>query len=617
MAGLNIVISAKDMASGAIHQVSSALDGVSKAAAAPGKALGGLVDGLGKVGLAGLGLKMGFEAASGAINTLVGDAMEAEKITAATNAVLASTKSVSGMTAESVADLATALSKVAPFEDDAIQGAENMLLTFTNIGKDIFPTATETVLNMSQALGQDLKASSIQLGKALNDPIAGISALTRVGVKFTDAQKDQIKALVAAGDTIGAQKIILKELETEFGGAARAAGTTFAGKLTILQTQLGNVKESIGNALLPVLSGLLDRAMPLIDAFGEWLPGALNGAISTLQNLGNLIGGMGLGQILEDLADPFADLVRNLQGGNLQGAVNSIISLLETIGEAIGPQLRAWAKAFLDWAKAMIPPVLAQLRDLGRQLFRWVQEQLPGWWDQLGLWTQQFIAWATAMIPPVLAELRKFADALLAWLVDESPNWIAAFTEWLVKAAVDIIPKLAQLLLALADWALNTAVPNIIIFAMKMGGAIVKGILDALVDLVPGLNKGIGEALRQIRVDIGPFHISADGFWIEPPETNWGNVNSMEAAGHQAAGTSYWRGGLTWVGEHGPELLNLPRGSAVYSNSQSMAMAASGGNTTIINVPVYGSVLTESNLIDAIHEGLLRKQRSNYSLGFS
>lgn len=47
----------------------------------------------------------------------------------------------------------------------------------------------------------------------------------------------------------------------------------------------------------------------------------------------------------------------------------------------------------------------------------------------------------------------------------------------------------------------------------------------------------------------------------------------MYGIGNNADGTDNWRGGLTWVGERGPELLNLPRGSAVYSNQQSMAMA--------------------------------------------
>jgi len=95
--------------------------------------------------------------------------------------------------------MADSLQRVTTFDDEAITGAQSLLLTFTKIGRDVFPEATRTVLDMSQALGQDLKSSSIQLGKALNDPITGITSLTRVGVTFTAEQKKLIESLVKTG----------------------------------------------------------------------------------------------------------------------------------------------------------------------------------------------------------------------------------------------------------------------------------------------------------------------------------------------------------------------------------------------------------------------------------
>jgi hypothetical protein len=71
-------------------------------------------------------------------------------------------------------------------------------------------------------LGTDLKGSAVQLGKALNDPIAGVGALSRVGVTFTETQKDMIKTMVEAGNVAGAQTLILDELGKEFGGSAKA-----------------------------------------------------------------------------------------------------------------------------------------------------------------------------------------------------------------------------------------------------------------------------------------------------------------------------------------------------------------------------------------------------------
>ena len=121
---------------------------------------------------------------------ITGAALDAEQAQAQLNAVIESTGGAAGVTTDMANDYANALSQVTMFDDEAILGGEAMLLTFTNIGQDVFPQATETILDMSQALGQDLNSSAMQLGKALNDPIQGVTALRRVGVQFTDDQED-------------------------------------------------------------------------------------------------------------------------------------------------------------------------------------------------------------------------------------------------------------------------------------------------------------------------------------------------------------------------------------------------------------------------------------------
>jgi hypothetical protein len=134
-------------------------------------------------------------------------------------------------------------------------------------GNKIFDQATQIVVDMSTALGQDLKSSSIQVGKALNDPIKGVTALQRVGVSFTKQQKDQIKTLVDSGKTLDAQKLILRELGKEFGGAAEAAATP----MDKLRVKVGNLEETIGTKLIPIedkaATFLLDKGIPAIEKF--------------------------------------------------------------------------------------------------------------------------------------------------------------------------------------------------------------------------------------------------------------------------------------------------------------------------------------------------------------
>ena len=254
---LQVVVSAKDDASQVFKNLGSSLNNVSDKVGKVGSEFASMA----KVGL-GVAVA-GTIALGGALYSCAQSAMEAQNAISQTYAVLESTGGIAGVTVGQVTELANALQKVTMFSDETVRGGENLLLTFTNIGKDIFPQATETMLDMSQALGQDVKSSAIQLGKALQDPILGVTALRRVGVNFNEAQAETIKKMVESGKMMEAQKYILKELQTEFGGAARAAGETFAGKLTILNNTFDDMKETIGFALLEGLD-------PLVNKFQEW-----------------------------------------------------------------------------------------------------------------------------------------------------------------------------------------------------------------------------------------------------------------------------------------------------------------------------------------------------------
>src|SRR6266508_689573 len=139
------------------------------------------------------------------------------KVANVTNQVIKTTGGAAKVTAAQVGSLSDAIERKTGVDGDAIQSGANLLLTFTNVrnevgkGNQIFNRSTSLLADMSVALGQDAKASAIQLGKALNDPIKGVTALSKVGVSFTEQQKKQIKTMVDSGNTLGAQKIILAE----------------------------------------------------------------------------------------------------------------------------------------------------------------------------------------------------------------------------------------------------------------------------------------------------------------------------------------------------------------------------------------------------------------------
>jgi len=237
-------------------------------------------------------------ALGGALVTGMKDAADAEGKVAQLDAVLKSTGGAAGMTRDKLLSMAEGFEKNTKFSAEAAIEAESLLLTFTNIGETTFPRATAAAADMAQALGTDMAGQSIALGKALNDPTKGITALTRVGVTFTDQQKEQIKVMQESGDVAGAQAIILAELEKEFGGSAEAAGDTFAGKLVILQNAIGAVTETMATVLMPYLQQFVDYLtanMPAIQSTVESVCNAIGNAFTFIvSNANTLIPALGI-----------------------------------------------------------------------------------------------------------------------------------------------------------------------------------------------------------------------------------------------------------------------------------------------------------------------------------
>src|SRR5690606_33309075 len=212
-------------------------------------------------------------------------AAEAEKVAAQTEAVLNSTAGAAGRSAQQISRLAGQLSALSGLDDEVVQSGANILLTFTKINGTNFDRATAAALDMSVALGQDLKSASILVGKALNDPIKGMAALSRAGVQLTDEQKALIEQLVATGDVAGAQAVLLRELETQFGGSAAALGRTFEGALGRVKTIFGNIQESIGGALLPMLTVVLNRVADFLALIQE--SAAFNAFVDNMTRFAN------------------------------------------------------------------------------------------------------------------------------------------------------------------------------------------------------------------------------------------------------------------------------------------------------------------------------------------
>lgn len=196
-----------------------------------------------------------------------------QKAIAQVEAGLKSTGEAVGFTSKQLQQMAADLQKRTLFGDEEIlKDATAQLLTFTNIAGEQFERTQVAALNLATRLDGDLKSASIQLGKALNDPIANLSALSRSGIQFSQEQKKIIKELAETNRLAEAQTIILDELEKQYGGSAEAAAKAGAGGLKQLQNQFGDLMEQIGGMLLPIVIDLGNQFKTFLEGFAKLNP---------------------------------------------------------------------------------------------------------------------------------------------------------------------------------------------------------------------------------------------------------------------------------------------------------------------------------------------------------
>jgi hypothetical protein len=195
-----------------------------------------------------------------------------EKELAKLAGVLAATGGASGYTVAQLNDLASELQRTTVYADDTALAGMAMLATFKNVKGDQFRQAAVAAADLASVMGTSLDGSMRMVGRALEDPIRGMTMLRRMGVTFTEEQKTEIKALVAAGQLQVAQQRILTEIQAKYGGVAAATADTVSGKLAQTANKWSDVKEMIGFTLVEGLRlpQLMDTILAKLAPIEQW-----------------------------------------------------------------------------------------------------------------------------------------------------------------------------------------------------------------------------------------------------------------------------------------------------------------------------------------------------------
>lgn len=241
-----------------------------------------------------LALAGGLTAVAAGLNAAINEAEKMETSFLRTEAIVKATGSSAGLTAGQIRELSREIALATLASTEGVEQAAQKLLTFRSVQGDVFTDALELSQDLAAVGFGSVQSAATQLGKALEDPEQGLSALRRVGVSFSAVQKQQIKDFVEVGRTADAQRLILSALQQQVGGAGRAEAGGLAGAYDTLGQRVDEFLENIGNsgpiqAMTGFVNGLANAVAGLNDVLFETEEERLTGLIARRQELQQIV----------------------------------------------------------------------------------------------------------------------------------------------------------------------------------------------------------------------------------------------------------------------------------------------------------------------------------------
>lgn len=199
----------------------------------------------------------------------IGKATDLQRVMAGVQGAIKATGGAAGLSLQDLDALAQELGRSTLTNREAVLTASRSLLTFKTVQGETFERAIRLSNDLSETLGTDLTGSTVQLGKALEDPIQGINALRRSGVSFSEEQKAQIANLVEQNKLIEAQAIVLDVVEQQVGGVAEAAAAGLGGSLDTFAEEVDQLQTTIGRDLADGLAPLVNIGSAAVASIRE------------------------------------------------------------------------------------------------------------------------------------------------------------------------------------------------------------------------------------------------------------------------------------------------------------------------------------------------------------
>lgn len=572
---------------------------------------------------------------------------------------LAGTAHQIGMTESSTMSLAAAMSSVGI---QAEAGGSAMSKIMTKINRSVFDGG-KNLQNYASVAGVSAeKFASVwrsEPAKALAMVAKGLDDVNKSGGNV-DAVLDSLNIKgIREVDTMkrlsGAHELLSRSIDLgaeawkkneALNKEAAAAYQTFASKVQILKNALVEVGKAVAVNVLPALNPILDKVTDLAHRFADADGGTQKFILKLIGfaaaigpvalGIGKIIGvcckvtkyAMGLGKAIEGGSTLIgAILTPGVQLALVLAGIALAAGLIIANWDKIGPAIESVKKKFLEFVESstLIQSFLGICSQIGERIksfaeplksfFGEVKEHLSGFGSSLSGFIGTIAGIVGEIVSVFAAPLAAAFDLILAVIAQIAP-FVGQYIIYIIdqaKALVDFVTNVLTGNWAGAWEAVKTMFSNTV--------NLLKGWFDTLkakletpvkgfVDMVYDKFKAGVDKVKQWWNEIKAF--------LRHPIR--GTVNLVKNitggdVGRNARGTSNWKGGPTWVGEEGPEIVNLPRGSEVLSNAKSRLamhearMSGNSGGDIHIHIPKLADqiIVREDADIDRIGDALYRK----------
>ena len=537
-------------------------------------------------------------------------------------AILKATGNAAGLNLAEVENLSREIGVATLASTAKVRDAAGIMLTFKSITGETFKDALRLAQDLAEVGFGDLKMGATQLGKALEDPIVGLGALRRVGVSFTDAQKEMIKVLTMTGRKAEAQRIILDALDQQVGGAGVKAAKGLSGAIDSLGENLDIFfeKTKFGIASVNVLTdgiNFLANAFSNADMEASKLTAVsevtaemnkLKQELIDIENIGffkklslNALGIDVVGARIKDIKNNISDL--KIQMSNLSSDANK---------DFIRDEVKA--KRLEEEKLKKVTTDLGKIRETNEKNHtRSHQRSL----EDMGKTEKEL---------KTINDLRKIEDELRKKIGSDGIMAEIAIREEMEKTRQGIIERNIEFekfnqiqkdLDAIAKGTGNTfaSVGDKISDAMFRGKLHTLDFKNILLEMVIALQKMIFKVMvldkiqKQIEERMGKGNIFKDILGVFTGGDAGTNVGAHAGA---AGGGTVQQGSPTLVGERGPELFVPNSAGAIRTNADTKKTMSGGGGVNVTQnlnfaVGITNTVRAEvMNMLPAIQQSTVQ-----------